>query len=1716
MKNSITFKLGLLTLITCLVVESQNLRAQSTLPDFKAMMIQGVPYDSIKTVTEAVMVTYPDTGIEEGGELNKYKRWVNYWDSRAYLSGSSIGDISLYSQEINKYYNMYSCNATNTPKWEFLGPTDIRDDLNNPICVMGRVNAVAMHPSNLNVMYAGSSSGGVWKTINAQDSMPNWLNISDGYGFDNIGVTDITINPLNPNKIYVATAHVSYGYGIGVMMSNDGGDSWEKSTLQYFNGESNGDPIYQIRVDHIDTNKVYGLYSDSVITSNDAGLTWQNTGLPIRTGGLGLTDIELNKLDPSIVYVGGKEVWRKEGNNNWVRLDNLPSFNVVLPTGVNVLDRNFHISADSLGLYCLVQTLTDDTAQYGNNRKHWFRYIESQNKWVFKRGGTHYCEGIVVSSVDTNIIYYWDIEGRRQVGKSVDEAATFENQSNRQPYSLYNSSVSEHMDIRDFQFVEGTPGGFNDVIIFGTDGGVTFSKRSKTNKNEVIRENKTGLGLNITELYGVTSVKFEPEFVSVGAQDNSTFTFLNDSWNHLKRNTIGKPLAGDAYDGFITSDHKIYAQREYPFSVLSLDSGVKYLRPNRYVTFTGTANNSIRGNGFVRNPSFWNARKRPTFITKKGDVYIGRYDLAKKVKDDSNYIFISDFHSLKVIHNFALVDVSVYEQNDDIIFAAFPKGTGTDSILSRKIFRTVNGGVSWTDISNSTFISAGVLQWHGVKSLVVDPKNPNKLWVTLDGMGMDNPNSITGIKRVVWTQNALDPVPTWTDFSEGLPVFPMEEILYDEGSNGRLYVACDVGVFYRNAYDTNAQWECFNNGIPDITVSDIDVNYCNRKIYAATHGRGLWSADLLPPNHATAYVGSVNGEIWNNDTTMKQNIHISSAYKLIINANVNMIAGTKIIVDQGAELVLNGATITNECGAFWKGIEVWGNSEFSVNSQFCPNGTSCLVGKLTMNNSTIENAENAVNLWKPNDWDMVGGMIFANSSVFKNNRRDVVFMAYENHYNFGPFSGNVAPYQSRFNDCKFVIDNNFLLSQKTPFPAKVTLWRVRGVVFNGCEFKNSADNIHTVDGIYSIDANYSVQEYCNNIYPCAQPTLSTFTGLRAGISALSTGLGYSFLVDTAVFSNNTFGIIAVGVDQAVITRNYFTYNNPNISINPTGIVLENADQFRVEENIMKNNSDRLFIGIYTKSSGGNHNMIYKNAFENVFIGNLAYHDNNDINDPKKGLQYRCNLNKNSGMSDFSIFGGSGIAKNQGSDTLAADNTFTTGNASIYYPYPQISNGGNSTLINYYHHTNTGNYVLEPTDVTPYKVKTQLSTGQFNASNNCLSKLSYFVNEVRGRMEGGKIIEIHNNYNDALAGFNQAHYVYVSTIDGGDTYGLLNTVQNTNAQEAWEYRTDLINSSPLSLGVVFEVIEQNFLSNVLLLDVLMVNPHAAREEEVIHFLETKPQPMPAYMINTFLGIFEVQTQKDVLEAKMGVEQNAVNQNAQMLIAHWYADTTGTDLDSIPALLTSMNTPYADLYKVAYYTGFENNDSAQAILAMLPEKFVLSESEYEYFDRLMNYYQIKSQITSQGDSASFNLDSGAKSSLQSLADDSLTKTGRYAKGWLKFTNNELYWPYLPMFQESGNKKEQQSVFEKREEEKFSLVKVYPNPAKQYFTVTLNLQEPNSDVELTLINSMGQVVLFKQISGASNHSIATENLPSGMYILVVKTNREEIHKQTLEIIH
>ena len=126
-----------------------------------------------------------------------------------------------------------------TATWQPLGPAAVQSQ--NFGLVTGRVSALALDPSDAtgNILYVGTTGGGVWKSQNANtssaanisfaplaDSLPAMSGAADA----SISIGALTVQPGGTGVILAGTGDPNDGldsyYGAGILRSTDGGVTW--------------------------------------------------------------------------------------------------------------------------------------------------------------------------------------------------------------------------------------------------------------------------------------------------------------------------------------------------------------------------------------------------------------------------------------------------------------------------------------------------------------------------------------------------------------------------------------------------------------------------------------------------------------------------------------------------------------------------------------------------------------------------------------------------------------------------------------------------------------------------------------------------------------------------------------------------------------------------------------------------------------------------------------------------------------------------------------------------------------------------------------------------------------------------------------------------------------------------------------------------------------------------------------------------------------------------------------------------------------------------------------------------------------------------------------------------------------------------------------------------------------------------------------------------
>jgi len=186
--------------------------------------------------------------------------------------------------------------------WRSVGPFGFQTSGfygSSPNADGGRIRAIAIHPTNPSIVYAGSASGGVWRTNNGGAT---WTPLTDNQCSLNTG--SIAIDPVNPNIVYVGTGEPTQSSGCGLLRSFDGGTSWTEingaGVLAPVNG-SQTTRAYRIRV----APSLAGTQNTSVVlyAANNGLHRSTNSGSAWTTVLSGfVSDVEFDPANDNIVW----------------------------------------------------------------------------------------------------------------------------------------------------------------------------------------------------------------------------------------------------------------------------------------------------------------------------------------------------------------------------------------------------------------------------------------------------------------------------------------------------------------------------------------------------------------------------------------------------------------------------------------------------------------------------------------------------------------------------------------------------------------------------------------------------------------------------------------------------------------------------------------------------------------------------------------------------------------------------------------------------------------------------------------------------------------------------------------------------------------------------------------------------------------------------------------------------------------------------------------------------------------------------------------------------------------------------------------------------------------------------------------------------------------------------------------------------------------------
>ena len=684
----------------------------------------------------------------------------------------------------------------------------------------GRVTAIASIPGNPNVIYLGSASGGVFKTV---DSGVTWKPVFEKYP-PSIGA--IALVPGNPNQVWVGTGEANPRNNVidghGVYFSPDAGASWR------FMGLADAGQISRILVDPADPNVVFvaalgniwkGNAERGVFRTTDGGATWKK--VLFVNEDTGASDLVMQPGNSMVLLAGmwqfrrypwefvgggpGSGIYKStDGGGTWKKLER------DMPEGP--LGRITLAVAPSSGnhVYALIHAKKGSLYDSKDLGDHWERLTDTRlinvRPWYFSV--------LAVSPADENKLYF----GSFNLVTSIDGGKTFQT-NNRRIHPDYHALWIDPRDPE--RIIQGQDGG----ALMSTDGGKTW--RSFEN-------------LPLGQFYQVALGTDAPYTICGGLQDNNGWCGTSNS---LTRGGITDAdwfvvTGGDGEWAVpAPSDPMIVYCDSQNGNISRFDRRTKLSRNIRpYLSGAGEmapADLKYRFN--------WTS---PIAVSAASadEVYLGGNVVFKSTDGGLHWTAVSgdltrnDKGKQKASGGPVHLDLSGAETYDTLLSLTIstvdPKvmWAGSDDGV---VHVSRDGGATWTNATPK-----GAPEWERVYQIDASPSDAGTAQLVFDGHMLGD--------RRPHVYRTTDFGKSWYALTKGLPEDGTAYVVRENPNvKGFLVVGTDNGLFLST--DAGGSWKPFPIEFPRVPVWDLKFAKETHDLVVASHGRGMFVLDDIRP-----------------------------------------------------------------------------------------------------------------------------------------------------------------------------------------------------------------------------------------------------------------------------------------------------------------------------------------------------------------------------------------------------------------------------------------------------------------------------------------------------------------------------------------------------------------------------------------------------------------------------------------------------------------------------------------------------------------------------------------------------------------------------------------------------------------------------------------------------------------------------------------------------
>lgn len=791
----------------------------------------------------------------------------------------------------------------------------------------------------LNELYSSCFDNGKDKSIDKALDQPTWKLIgpinSEG-GYYGLGrVNCVRSAGTNENILYAGAASG------GIWKTTDGGKIWVPVSENFV---SLG--VSDIAVQPNNSNVIYvatgdcdggATYSIGVLKSTNGGQTWQTTGLIFNTSSLKkIYKLVIHPSNYNIIFAAGTNGIDKstDGGASWTNVNQGTFFDIKFNPG----DPTILYSA---GLKIYKSTNTGSTweesssglPQTGISRiSIGVTPANASNLYVLLSNAEYGFGGFFVStnggysfqnrSNSPNILG-WMSTGNDVGGQGIYDLCMAVSQIDENTVYIGGVNIWKSTDGGKAWLIETNWYPVNNVatihadqhdlyiipggtsLFSGNDGGV-YKKIEGSSWKWI------GSGMPITQFYRIGGSRGDDNLLIAGCQDNGTKLFDNGVFTDVR--------GGDGMECMIDYSNPdiIYASSYYGSFSRSNDKGK---------SFTPIKPPGVKAS--------WIAPIQQ-HSTNPQTIFIGYQEVYKSTNRGETLTPISKFG---LTGNQAL-DILVLAPSDpNIIYTA--RGAG----LFKK---STNGGTDWITLSYPVDL------W--MSSLLVHPTDPNKIWISFSGYTVG--------KRVYFSSNGGT---DWKNISDSLPGVPINTLVYEKNSPDRIYAGTDIGVYYRD--NITNHWIRYSNGLPNVVITDFEIQPSALMIRAASYGRGLWEAELAKTKLMPQVSG--NSMACKNETEVYSSNSFAGVY-----SNWSVTGGKIIGPDNADTVVVEWTGLTNTSIKLIQVLSSTGmRDSVTKNITVNPKPTASVLGKDTIcygvNTVFSSNNNSLKNQWEATDCSLI-------------------------------------------------------------------------------------------------------------------------------------------------------------------------------------------------------------------------------------------------------------------------------------------------------------------------------------------------------------------------------------------------------------------------------------------------------------------------------------------------------------------------------------------------------------------------------------------------------------------------------------------------------------------------------------------------------------------------------------------------------------------------